>query len=135
MHEFIHEKKLKNPLKYTESSNLNNRAKPIPKGTISIMLNTKKKINLFAFQNKKMSNSFTNKKSKFKVKWKTIQWLWINKQTYVLNMIRQAKNIFSKFEEFGECELSITEFEEMLSLGGLGGDQDLAQKLFMYDVF
>lgn len=50
MQEFIHQKKLQNPLKYTDNSIINNKAMPIPKGTISVMLNTKKKINLFAFK-------------------------------------------------------------------------------------
>ena len=99
MHEFIHKKKLQNPLKYTDSSNLNNKAIPIPKGTISIMLNTKKKMNLFAYQKKKNKKSTLTKKSKFKIKWKTIQWLWINKETSVLSLMKNGRSIFQKFEE------------------------------------
>lgn len=131
MHEFIYKKKLQNPLKYTDSSNLNNKAIPIPKGTISIMLNTKKKMNLFAYQKKKKNETVLNSKSKFKIKWKTVQWLWINKESSVVSLLKHGRNIFMKFEENDECRLNKTEFEEMLSLGGLGGDHDLSEKLFM----
>jgi hypothetical protein len=43
MHDFIYQKKKKNLLKYNDSSKINQFAMPVPKGTVSVMLNTQKK--------------------------------------------------------------------------------------------
>lgn len=67
---------------------------PIPKGTVSIMLNTKKRANTFTLAKSKEEIS---KKSKFKMKWKTVQWLVRNKREAVLNISRNGKLIFRKF--------------------------------------
>lgn len=61
-----------NPIKYTEKSRINNQALPVSKGTISMMLNVKKKENELIVPDFKAKMS---KKSRFKIKWKTIQWL------------------------------------------------------------
>lgn len=61
-----------NPVKYTEKSRINNQALPVSKGTISMMLNVKKKEDELIIPDFKMKVS---KKSRFKIKWKTIQWL------------------------------------------------------------
>lgn len=66
-----------NPVKYTEKSRINNQALPVSKGTISMMLNVKKKEDEIAIPDFK---SKVSKKSRFKIKWKTIQWLMDYKQ-------------------------------------------------------
>jgi hypothetical protein len=43
MHDFIYQSKKKNLLKYDDSSKMNQFAMPVPKGTVSLMLNTQKK--------------------------------------------------------------------------------------------
>ena len=68
MHKFVYEKKLQNQLKYDDKSKLNHQAMPVPKGTISIMLNTQNKNSLFSFEKGKKK---FNSKTKFKIKWKT----------------------------------------------------------------
>lgn len=94
MHKFIHEKKQKNLTKYGDDSKLNYYAIPVPKGTISIMMNTKKKNSLFTVNSNKKP---ILEKSKFKVKWKTIQWLCTNKKSSILNMRKNGKKIFMKY--------------------------------------
>lgn len=77
IHKFIFEKKQQNSLKYSAKSKINTTALPVPRGTVSIMLNVDKKdygFNLGNFKKKIPT------KSKFKMKWKTIQWLLNNKK-------------------------------------------------------
>ncbi len=53
MQAFVLEKKKKNPLKYHQKSLINFRAAPVPKGTLSIMLNVNNKTALPEGQRKK----------------------------------------------------------------------------------
>lgn len=94
MHQFIHEKKKKNLTKYGDHSKLNYYAIPVPKGTISIMMNTKKKNSLFTVKSTKRP---ILEKSKFKVKWKTIQWLCCNKLESIGYMRKNGRKIFKKY--------------------------------------
>jgi hypothetical protein len=66
-------------LKYTENANskINYTALPVPKGTISIMMNTMQKDHGFNVDSLKKK---IPSKSKFKMKWKAIQWLIQNKK-------------------------------------------------------
>jgi len=57
-----------NPLKYSEKSRINLCARPVTRGTVSIMLNVKKKAKVFRLN----KNHKVSAKSKFKMKWKTI---------------------------------------------------------------
>ena len=93
MQQFIHQKKKKNQSKYGDHSKVNEVALPVPKGTISIMMNTRKKNSLF-----KVTEGLQNihEKSKFKIKWKTIQWLWTNRKVGVCNVKKKGKYIFTK---------------------------------------
>ena len=94
MHKFIFEKKLQNQLKYDEKSKLNHYAMHIPKGTISLMLNIKKKSNMFSFNKPKKR---LDKRNRYKIKWKTIQWLFMNKRDSVNSIIANGRSIFKKF--------------------------------------
>lgn len=97
MHKFVYEKKLKNELKYDDNSKLNHHAVPVPKGTISIMLNTKKKNTLFSYGDGKGKKA--TKRSRFKIKWKTIQWLFLHKKDIVLEILKNGRALFKKFSE------------------------------------
>lgn len=139
MHKFVYEKKLKNELKYDDNSKLNHHAMPVPKGTISIMLNTKKKNTLFSYgdgKSKKMT-----KRTNFKIKWKTIQWLFLHKKEVVLEMLKNGKGLHLKFSQGREkvnflyvklfkCILEKRDFIDLLTLSGLGGDLNFCEKLF-----
>lgn len=55
IHRFIYEKKKQNSLKYSSKSKINVTALPVPRGTVSIMLNVDKKdygFNLANFKKK-----------------------------------------------------------------------------------
>ncbi len=69
--------KAKNLLKFTENSKINYTAIPVPRGTVSIMLNVAKKDTGFNLSSLKKK---IPAKSKFKMKWKAIQWLINNKK-------------------------------------------------------
>ena len=69
---------------------------PVPKGTVSIMLNTRKRDNGFAISN---FNRKLTVKSRFKIKWKTVQWLLVNKRERVLAMLKNFKSTYNKFSE------------------------------------
>ena len=74
------QQKSQNNLRYNVNSKINLTALPVPKGTISIMLNIAKKDYGFNL------NSLKKKippKSKFKMKWKAIQWLINNKKGFI----------------------------------------------------
>ena len=64
--------KAQNPVKYTEKSRINRQALPVHRGTISVMLNVQRKDAEFIAPNFK---SKVSRKARFKIKWKTIQWL------------------------------------------------------------
>lgn len=64
--------KLQNPVLFTEKSRINRQALPVHRGTISVMLNVQKKDAESQAPNFKGNIS---KKARFKIKWKTIQWL------------------------------------------------------------
>lgn len=94
MHDFIFQKKKQNELKYDDNSKLNQFAMPVPKGTVSIMLNTQKKNYTFGVNSSKKKVS---KKSKFKMKWKTIQWLMNNKRDSINQLLRHSQSLYVKF--------------------------------------
>lgn len=133
MHEFIYEKKKQDKLKYNESAKLNNSALPVPKGSLSIMLNTNKKNYTLG-----LNNTDTNKqisiKARFKMKWKTVQWLMINKADSVQNLLKNFQLLYTKFCKSADnpsYKLNSQEFKDLLSYSGIGGDSDLIEKLFL----
>lgn len=71
--DLVYQKKLQNKSKYTAKSRINKTALPVTGGTVSITLNSNKK-KTSNFDINGMSKKITAK-SKFKMKWKTIQWL------------------------------------------------------------
>lgn len=126
MHKFIFDKKVKNNMKYKHESKLNNIAIPVPKGTVSIMLNTEKK-NPNYLLGQKLSNL-----SRFKMKWKTIQWLMINKGDCIEYMMKEKINIWDKYCNIWEDHrLKKKEFEELLVSIGMGTDKNMSDKLFL----
>ena len=68
----INQKKIHNPVKYTDRSRINRQALPVHRGTISLMLNIQKKDADLTAPNFK---SKVSRQARFKIKWKTIQWL------------------------------------------------------------
>ena len=66
---------------------------PIPKGTVSIMLNTQKNSSAFNLKTKEK----ISKNAQFKLKWKTIQWLVRHKKEGVKNIRNKGKVIFCNF--------------------------------------
>lgn len=119
-----------NTLKFDEKSKLNYVAMPVPKGTVSVMLNTKSKSNTFNISTTKKK---IPTKSKFKMKWKTIQWLIENKKEAIKELCNNSE-LMGKFtrnssKESGEG-LNRQEFGDLMSYVGLGGDKNLADKLF-----
>lgn len=91
MHKFIFDKKKRGNIKYTHESKLNNVAVPVPKGTISIMLNTEKKQQNFVL-GQKMSET-----SKYQLKWKTVQWLINNRVEAVNTLITDKQKLWRQF--------------------------------------
>jgi len=129
MHKFVFEKKKKNLLKYDDSSKLNDYAMPVPKGTVSIMLNTRKKNNGFTINT---TNSKLGAKSKFKIKWKTVQWLVSHRRESVKNLMKEYKSIFNKYcKDEDNAFVSKKEFMRILISADLGGDQELMDKIFL----
>eukprot|EP00825_Cyclidium_porcatum_P047053 TRINITY_DN7552_c0_g1_i1.p1 TRINITY_DN7552_c0_g1~~TRINITY_DN7552_c0_g1_i1.p1 ORF type:complete len:433 (-),score=83.37 TRINITY_DN7552_c0_g1_i1:31-1329(-) len=126
IHKFIYDKKKQNALKYSAKSKINQTALPVPRGTISIMLNVDKKD--FGFN----LNNFKKKipaKSKFKMKWKIIQWL-INNKKDAIKQIFTNYNLMMKFAKGKKGGMNRQEFGELLSYVGLGADENFADKLF-----
>ena len=90
-------------------------------------------------------------KSRFKIKWKTIQWLLIHKKGLTALILRCNKQFLwelqtdieicskqSKFLELNQKEkkeLDNKDFIELLNYVGLGGDIPLAEKLFQFIKF
>jgi hypothetical protein len=69
-------------------------------------------------------------KSKFKMKWKMIQWLMTNKRDSINQLLRSPSHLYGKFGK-GESKnyrLSRKEFDDFLSYAGLGGNQALIDK-------
>ena len=127
MYEFIHDKKRHNKVKYNESAKIGRNAIPIPKGTVSVMLNTKKKNYELAINNPNRDK--INVKSKFKIKWKMIQWLMNNKKENVVELLKNVCGLHCKFGE-GHYRLNKKEFNDFLSSAGLGGQTELVDKMF-----
>ncbi len=81
-------------MKYTHDSKLNNVAIPVPKGTISIMLNTQQKNTSF-IDTQKMSES-----ARFKLKWKTVEWLFANKREAIEYLVQEKQMLWNKLCQF-----------------------------------
>jgi len=126
MTEFIHRKKEMNPVKYTEKSRINNQALPVSKGTISMMLNVKKKEDEIAIPDFK---SKVSKKSRFKIKWKTIQWLMDYKQEAIYRLCSNYDFLIKFINERG-TSLTKEDFYELMSYIGLGAEKPVVEKLF-----
>lgn len=125
---FVHQKKMKNALKYDDTSKLNDYAMPVPKGTVSIMLNTQKRNNGFVINN---PNKKLTVKARFKIKWKAVQWLAFNKQEAVRTLLHSCKKIYGKFIDPGASgRVDQQVFSDMLRFSGIGGDPELNNKLF-----
>ncbi|KAL4455720.1 hypothetical protein ABPG74_003130 [Tetrahymena malaccensis] len=123
---FIYDKKVQNRLKYSDRSKINTTALPVPKGSISVMLNVAKKDYGFNLDNFKKK---IPAKSKFKMKWKTIQWLLQNKQD-VIKQLFSNYSLMLKFAKNKKEGMDRAEFGELLSYVGLGAEQNLGDKLF-----
>ncbi|KRX00947.1 hypothetical protein PPERSA_09553 [Pseudocohnilembus persalinus] len=123
---FIFDKKKQNPLKYSSKSKINTTALPVPRGTVSIMLNVDKKDYGFNLENFKKK---IPQKSKFKMKWKTIQWLLNNKKE-AIRQLSSNKQLMLKYARAKKDGMNRQEFGELLSYVGLGADNNLADKLF-----
>lgn len=69
-------------------------------------------------------------KSKFKTKWKMIQWLMTNKRDSINQLLRSPSHLYGKFGkgEGKNYRLGRGEFENFLSYAGLGGNQALIDK-------
>jgi hypothetical protein len=128
MHNFVYQKKKKNLMKYGDHSKLNEVAMPVPKGTISIMMNTRKENCLFTIKNMK-NNKY--EKSKFKIKWKTIQWLTYNRKDGVDFIVENGKEIFEEYcnEKYYEVT-TLNQFLDILDYAGLGGESTTAEKIY-----
>ena len=108
MHDFIFQKKKQNKLKYEDSSKLNQFAMPVPKGTVSIMLNTQKKNHTLGVNS---SQKKISQKSKFKMKWKTIQWLMNNKRDSINQLLRHSQSLYAKFGKGKNKNFKLTKKE------------------------
>ena len=64
---------------------------PVPKGTVSIMLSTTKKTQSFV-EGQKLSES-----ARFKLKWKTVEWLIANKKEAVEYMSKEKQLLWYKY--------------------------------------
>lgn len=120
------EKKSQNKLKYSAKSKINQTALPVPNGTVSIMLNVQKKDFGFNLSNFKKR---IPARSKFKMKWKTIQWLLQNRKD-AIRQIFQNYAFLKKFAQGKTEGMNREEFGILLSYVGLGADENLADKLF-----
>ena len=69
------------------------------------------------------------KKSKFKIKWKMIQWIIDNKKKVVEQLSGFQNNFLTKKLKNG-FEMNQNQFREMMSCVGMGGDQLLIERLF-----
>lgn len=133
MHNFIYEKKARNNPKYRHESRLNSVALPVPKGTVSLMLNTQRKKNQMGIAGRRLTGQ-----ARFKLKWKTIQWLSANKKEAIECMLAEKRELFAKFCLFypdvqtGVIQkmLRKPEFRDLLLKAGLGEDFVLMDKLF-----
>jgi len=98
----------------------------VSKGTVSLMLNVKKKeqeFNVNAFKSK------LPKKSRFKLKWKTIQWLVENKKDTILQLCSNYQ-LLIKLCRTKTNGVSKEDFIDLLTYVGLGGEKGLGDKLF-----
>ncbi|CAD8197214.1 unnamed protein product [Paramecium octaurelia] len=120
--ELVYNKKLQNKCKYTEKNRNIKKAVSVPKGSVSIMLNN---------QTQKHSNFNLTKKvtarSKFKMKWKTIQWLLKNRKEAITQLFSNYQ-VMVKYAKKKQNGLNKAEFTDLLSVVGLG--TDLSEKLF-----
>ncbi|KAM3135325.1 hypothetical protein pb186bvf_012623 [Paramecium bursaria] len=125
--DLVFKKKLQNRSKYTEKSKVNRTAIPVPKGTCSIMLNSNKK------RQSNFDISAINKKiparSRFKMKWKTIQWLMSNKKEAIHQLFTNY-GLMIKYAKNKKEGMDKNDFQELLSYVGLGTDPHLTEKLF-----
>lgn len=80
-------------MKYSTKSKINLTALPVPNGTISIMLNVGKKEYGFDVENYKKN---IPPRSRFKMKWKTIEWLLINRKD-AIHQIFSNYNLLLKY--------------------------------------
>ena len=71
-------------------------------------------------------------KEKFKIKWRTIQWLIDNKGETINLLSKQYPLIIKAFRNKGASDgLTREEFGGLLSSLGLGGEKALVDKLFL----
>ncbi|CAD8072031.1 unnamed protein product [Paramecium sonneborni] len=126
IYRFIYDKKTSNKQKYSMQSKINQQALPVASGSISIMLNVARKDYGFNLQ------SFKKKiapKSKFKMKWKTIQWLLKNRKDAIRQIFQNYQSIVKQAKDFPDG-LNKEQFQGLLISFGLGADKNLAEKLF-----
>lgn len=69
------------------------------------------------------------KKSKFKIKWKMVQWMIDNKKKVVEQLAGFQNNFIIKKLRNG-YEMNQNQFREMMSYVGMGGNQLLIERLF-----
>lgn len=90
------------------------------------MLNIQRKDYGFNLQNFKKN---IPTKSKFKMKWKTIQWLLNNRKDQIQQIFSNYAAML-KFARKKKGGMHRIDFGELLSFVGLGADPNLADKLF-----
>ncbi|CAD8187938.1 unnamed protein product [Paramecium octaurelia] len=126
IYKFVYEKKLRGATKYNLNPKSHQQALPVPNGSISIMLNKQKKDQGFSI------SQFKKKippKSKFKMKWKTIQWILLNRKDAIDQIFSNYQKIIQKAKDKKEG-MNKEEFSELLNSVQLGADRNLAEKLF-----
>lgn len=125
IHSFIFDKKHQNAMKYTHESKLNNVAVPVPKGTVSIMLNTEKKNSGYMF-GQKMSET-----AKFKFKWKTVQWLLTNKKEICSTIWDEKTRLWQMYCKIDEDKrMRRGDFQTFMSSPEISLDQAVIDKLY-----
>ncbi|CAD8047041.1 unnamed protein product [Paramecium sonneborni] len=125
--DLVFQKKLKNVCKYNKNTKIHNVALPVPKGTCSIMLNKNKNKNQ-AF-NISTLNKKLDPKVKYKMKWKTIQWLIQFRKDAINQMFKNYQYIV-KFAKQKHKGLTKQDFYELMVAVGMGSDINLLDKLF-----
>lgn len=120
MQSFVFEKKQRNHLKYDQHSQINTKAAAVPKGTMSIMLNIMRKKQDSHWQHHQMAAH----KSRFKLKWKSIQWLFDNKKQVVeqLTDTHKSGSVIRRLIKSDGHMLDREQFTDLMSFMGLGGD-------------
>mmetsp|Transcript_30744 Transcript_30744/g.27955 ORF Transcript_30744/g.27955 Transcript_30744/m.27955 type:complete len:121 (+) Transcript_30744:337-699(+) len=91
------------------------------------MLNVEKKDADFITPNFKTKVS---RKARFKIKWKTIQWLMDYKKDAIETLVRKYDDIIEKYKKDRNKTITKIEFHHLMGSIGLGGEKTVVDKLF-----